>query len=96
MPIKSKYHGPTNHRGSRISVDFHNEYRRYYDWDFYLNPSQNHLEAIRKYLEYRNLRGRWVYADTHTGFTVVQLRDNNVIYVDGHWPDGQQLPGVKK
>lgn len=91
--VRSKYHGPTNHRGSRISVELAdgmgNSHRRYYSWEYALNPTANHLRAIQQYLEDRNMRGRWVYAHNHTGYTAVRLLDDNLLYIDGHWPDGQ-------
>ena len=92
--VRSKYHGPTNHKGSRISVEFEDgqtKDRRYYDWNFEMNPRENHLTAISRYLEKRNMRGRWAYGHTLTGFIAVQLRDDNILYIDGHWPDGQPV-----
>jgi len=46
--IETKYHGPTNSRGSRVSVVTGSGIRRSYGWDDGLNPEDNHVAAAVK------------------------------------------------
>jgi len=53
--IKTKYLGPTNHRGSRIVVTddnnaFHNSQRITVNWNYELNVNENHAMAAQVWL----------------------------------------------
>lgn len=43
--IVTKYHGPTNHRGSRVSARC-DAGRTTVEWDHALNPDANHTRAV--------------------------------------------------
>lgn len=42
--ITTRYHGPTNHRGTRVSARAQVG-RRFYPWDYSRNPEENHRKA---------------------------------------------------
>lgn len=48
--ICTKYVGPTNHRGARVSVTQGNT-RSVYTWDDALDVTENHASAARAYVE---------------------------------------------
>lgn len=57
--LETRFHGPTNHRGSRISVrrtdhnpELHPESDRvvWFNWDHALNGSDNHAFAVQHWL----------------------------------------------
>jgi hypothetical protein len=43
--ITTKYHGPTDTKGSRISATTTGGKRKFYAWDHALNVDQNHIKA---------------------------------------------------
>ena len=54
--IKTKYHGPTNTKGSRVSVtdDAAPEdkpRRLVVDWDYALNSTENHTKAAKLWIK---------------------------------------------
>lgn len=78
VSIVTKYIGATNNRGSRIRVqrgDGGNteETRKTYTWDYALDPSENHAQAIQKYLTHMGWGGTWVTGSTETGYVAVQV-----------------------
>jgi hypothetical protein len=50
--IECKYIGPTNFRGSRISVKFSDGYgiRIVKNWDSSLSPDENYMEAAKEFI----------------------------------------------
>lgn len=60
--IATKYIGPTNHHGSRISVSA-DAGRRIYSWDLALNVEENHTAAAERFA--RELR--WIGASEGAG-----------------------------
>lgn len=49
--LTAKYHGPTNTKGTRISVTSqHTIGRKYYAWDYALNNEENFRAAFGRYL----------------------------------------------
>ena len=67
--IETRYHGPTNYRGSRVSARFTDDRGMgpvFTDYDDALDSRANHAAAAHKLL------GRWVaeYPYTATGFMV--------------------------
>tara|TARA_B100001123_G_scaffold357448_1_gene411677 strand:- start:431 stop:706 length:276 start_codon:yes stop_codon:yes gene_type:complete len=50
--LRTRYHGPTNYRGSRIIVTHPVNGKRYtYDWNYALDVSENHAAAAQEYLD---------------------------------------------
>ena len=51
--IRTKYIGPTNHRGSRVSVscDYGMRPRMFVNWDESLNSNENHRRAAELWLD---------------------------------------------
>lgn len=47
MKITTKYHGPTNTKGSRISATVENGKRIYMAYDYELSEVQNHDKALK-------------------------------------------------
>lgn len=60
MQIITKFHGPTDARGSRVSATFDRRYRIYLPYDHALSPSDNHFQAALKLAEKHKLAGEWV------------------------------------
>ena len=55
LAIRTRYHGPTNSTGSRLSVTdggspFHSPRRIYVDWDYALHIDDNHKQAAQIFL----------------------------------------------
>ena len=64
--IRCKYHGPTNHRGSRITVSRYENtthgkdpHRLTVGWDYSLNVGENYAEAVRGYITRAEWGGHW-------------------------------------
>lgn len=63
--IRCKYHGPTNHRGTRISVarwdgsDTKDPNRITVGWDYALNIGENYADAVAQYILKAGWTGRW-------------------------------------
>ena len=69
VAVIATYHGPTNHRGTRITVrraDGGGK-RVTVGWDHALNPNENYENAIREYLELMDWGGRWTVGSIPTG-----------------------------
>ena len=55
LAIRTRYHGPTNSTGSRLSVTdggspFHSPRRMYVHWDYALDVDDNHKQAAQFFL----------------------------------------------
>ena len=66
VAVRCKYLGPTNHLGSRISVQRYegatwgkDPNRLIVSWDYALNIGENYAEAVRQYVEKANWGGQW-------------------------------------
>lgn len=57
--IVTKYHGPTNTRGSRISATTESGIRHYYPYQYELNSEGNHADAAQKMAEHMGWDGTW-------------------------------------
>ncbi|MBU6278593.1 MAG: hypothetical protein KGN78_05060 [Actinomycetales bacterium] len=57
--ITTKYHGPTNTRGSRISATTESGLRHYYPYRYELNSEQNHRAAALAMAEHMGWSGTW-------------------------------------
>jgi hypothetical protein len=77
-----KYHGVTNHRGSRITVQ-RNESNAYgkdpnkitVSWDYAIGTSENYQQAVQTYLDRAGWAGVWVTATTGNGAVAICAGD---------------------
>jgi hypothetical protein len=70
VAIETKYLGPTNTLGARISVSRF-EKRKLYDWNDELVPNENHIQAMQAFLKEvrQDLEEECIsYSDTDRGF----------------------------
>ena len=72
--VRTKYHGPTNHRGSRISVTHAQGGKRIYvEWDYSLGLAENHCHAVQVYLDHMEWEGAWRAGADDTGYYAVKV-----------------------
>lgn len=74
--IRTKYHGPTNYRGSRISVTHGQNTTKcvtWVQWDHALDSPENHCQAIQAHLDRMEWSGEWVAGADDTGYYAVQV-----------------------
>lgn len=57
--ITTKYHGPTNFKGSRVSASAEGGHRLYVSWDDALDSSENHKQAAMALAKRLNWAGQW-------------------------------------
>ncbi len=70
--IETKYHGPSNVRGSRISATASgNKARVILSYDHALNGDDNHKAAARALMDKLDWRGVYVGGHTKTGMVFV-------------------------
>ena len=72
--IETKYHGPTNYRGSRVSATAEAG-RIYVPWDYALGIEENHRAAAMAFRDKMKWGGIWVGGGTRAGFCFVDLQD---------------------
>ena len=78
--IKTKYHGPTNARGSRISATASGCRKRVtVSYDHALNAENNHKAAALKLMESLNWTGQYVGGHAQTGMVFVHAQSCYVI-----------------
>ena len=78
VAIETRYHGPGNVRGSRVSVRRMDDDKRpdriYVSWDHALNPEENHRAAalvwLRKH-DWLDAYGAWIGGHTQHGMVFV-------------------------
>ena len=61
--IETKFHGPTNTKGARISATTTAGHKKYFGWDHSLNVEQNHIEACKAMLDHMG----WDFDQKMTG-----------------------------
>ncbi len=78
VALRCKYLGPTDHRGSRISIQRYESNthgkdpnRLMISWDYALNIGENYAEAVRQYVEKANWGGQWVTSTITDGAVAV-------------------------
>ena len=71
--IRTKYHGPSNVRGSRISATTASGIRKTFGYDDALSSERNHAEAARKLVESLSWSGAWVGGHDETGMVFVKV-----------------------
>lgn len=72
--IRTKFHGPTNYRGSRISVTHGQGGKRLFvGWDHSLDVPENHDNAVQAYLDHMGWDGEWVTGADDSGYYAVQV-----------------------
>ena len=70
--IETKYHGPSNIKGSRISATASGcKARVILSYDHALNGEGNHMRAARALMDKLNWTGRYVGGHTKTGMVFV-------------------------
>jgi hypothetical protein len=69
--IATKYHGPTNTRGSRCKATSSSGLSLTVEWDDQLNSDDNHLAAAKALALKLGWRGSWVAGCTPTGCVFV-------------------------
>jgi hypothetical protein len=76
--ITTRYHGPTNHKGSRVSARTYGGRRITILWDYALGIAENHDRAARLLAERERLTGRFlrVCAPDHTPDACAYVRDH--------------------
>ena len=57
--IVTKYHGPTDKKGSRVSATSASGHRIIFDWDDSLNIDENHAVAARRLAAKLGWAGDW-------------------------------------
>ena len=72
--IVTKYHGPTNHRGARVSANCAGS-RMFVPWDHALNIEENHVAAALAMIARMDWQGRWVNGGMPDGRGFVFVRD---------------------
>lgn len=78
--IETKYHGPTDTRGSRISATASGRRERVWvSYDNALNAEGNHMAAALKLMEVLNWTGRYIGGRTPAGMVFVHAHSSYVI-----------------
>lgn len=76
MTIETRYHGPTDTRGARISAKVpygHTSRRYYYPYRHDLSSSQNHVEAAYQTAERLGMDDtQWHGGESSTGYVFVR------------------------
>ena len=65
--IVTKYHGPTNSRGSRVSAKAEAG-RKFYTWDDSLGSYENHRQAALLFADAYGWHGEWIGGGTADGY----------------------------
>ena len=68
--ITTKYHGPGNVRGARISAKTTSGIKISLSWDYALDADENHQRAARALALKLKWRGQWVSGTLSDGSTV--------------------------
>jgi hypothetical protein len=78
VTIQVKYHGPTTHRGSRITVSRWDSPTQGVDpqritlkWDDSCSTGENYAQAVREYCIRAEWQGHWRIGSTPTGAVAV-------------------------
>ena len=71
--IFTKYHGPTNVKGSRVSASDSDGNRVTLSWDCALNTDQNHRRAAVALCHKMKWAGKLAEGDTRTGMVFVWI-----------------------
>ncbi len=79
--IATKYHGPTNTRGSRISATATSGQRLTVGYDDALSSEQNHMAAAQELLTKLNWSGQWFAGATPDGYVFVTPSDMTLTVV---------------
>ena len=69
--ITTKYHGPTNVKGSRVSATSGSGHRVIVDWDDALNQEENHRAAAQKLCDKLEWNWKFVSGGTKDGYAHV-------------------------
>ena len=80
--IATRYHGPTNTRGSRVSATSSSGIRIALHWDDALNTDENHIAAARALIAKLGWSGQWAAGADRLGRVFVNI-DDDVFTVGG-------------
>lgn len=69
--IRTKYHGPSNYRGSRVSATSTSGHRLMLEWDDALNTDENHTAAAAALARKLGWPGDWHGGATDEGYCFV-------------------------
>lgn len=70
--IRVRYKGPTDHQGARYVVDADSGVRKIYPQDYTKDPTDNAIEAARKYAAHMGWAGSWIRGATPDGWIFVR------------------------
>ena len=78
ITIQTKWHGPTNFRGSRVTAYTCNGHRLTLSWDDALNADENHMAAAKALTANMEWDGEWVGGASadNKGYVFVNLPKN--------------------
>lgn len=79
--IVTKYHGPTNTRGTRISATTESGIRRFYPYQYELNSEENHARAARLMAEHMGWDGTWRGGSIPGGYAFI-LNDGGMFTIE--------------
>lgn len=79
--IKTKFLGPTNHRGARVVATDTDTNKITIDWDHELDAEENHREAARALIAEMNWFGAWVSGSLLDGYVHVCLKRSQGSYL---------------
>lgn len=68
--ITTKYHGPTDYKGARLSATTTSGIKRWFSWEYDINAHENHQRAARALALELKWGGQWV-SGTLAGGAVV-------------------------
>lgn len=81
--ITTKYHGPTNTRGSRVSATSASGHRLFLQWDDACNSGENHIAAARELARKLDWAGAWQGGSTKDGYCFVTQDDDGFLISRG-------------
>ena len=77
--IATKYHGPTDYRGARVTARSASGHRLTVAWNYALDPAGNHAEAARALAIKLGWVGEWYGGSTTDGYVFVAGRESTFI-----------------
>ena len=77
--IRTKYHGPSNVRGSRVSATTASGIRKMFEYDDALSLERNYVWAARKLAESLNWSGSWIGGHDKSGMVFVKADFANIV-----------------
>jgi hypothetical protein len=85
--ISTKYHGPTDRRGARVSATSASGHRVILAWNHALNSDENHIASARHLAQKLQWSGRWQAGAMPNGCVFVNV-DNDGFDIARETPRG--------